>query len=371
MLDKDQPLKTFEALKLEAEGQWPFILEDLAPELSEAIAANGKHHVSCPHHGGSDGFRLFRDFAITGGGICNSCGPKASGFALLAWVRGYSSKDAVKEVARWLRGEQDAPTVMARKPIAAPKPVNPAKAKAKLDEAWKGSTPLSGTSAELYLEGRGIWKENMSKCLRFHPSMTYYDFKTKSSLGKFACMLAPVTDIKGATLCLHRTFLTPDGKKAAVPEPKKLMQKTADLNGCSIKLFPSAEILGVAEGLETALAAHAIARIPVWSCVSAILLELVEIPVSVRHVVIWADLDRSKTGEKSAEALAARLIKEGKTVEIVIPTCAIPEGEKGVDWLDVLLTEGVEGFPPHWRNYRPLLGSPVFEEESSTELACD
>lgn len=359
----ERPLKTFAELQDEASGRWPYILEDLAPELSEAIATQGRYHVSCPVHGGSDGFRLFKDFAKTGGGICNSCGAKASGFALLAWVKNYSTKDAVREVAQWLRGEEFTPTVAQRAPVIY-KPVNPTKARMRIAQAWKASLPLKGSFAESYLEKRGIWKENMPKSLRFHPSMNYYDGKTKTSLGDFPCMLAPVTDKNGTIMCLHRTFLTTDGHKAPVPDAKKLMQKPADLNGCSIKLYPSTEVLGVAEGIETALAVHAIARIPVWSCVNAVLLEQVDIPASVRHVVIWADLDRSRTGEKSAEVLAARLVKMGKTVEIVLPEGPIPEGEKGIDWLDVLLTKGLEGFPERWRNYRPIL-----PQQKSTETA--
>lgn len=348
----EKPNKTFADLQIEAEGQWPFILEDLAPELSEAIATQGRFHVSCPVHGGSDGFRLFRDFTQTGGGVCNTCGPKGSGFALLAWVKGYSSKDATREVAQWLRGEEFTPTVVHRKPIVY-KPVDTSKNRKNIEIAWGASLPLKDSCAEKYLENRGVWKENMPKSLRFHKAMNFYDPKTKTSLGDFPCMLAPVTDKDGTLICLHRTFVTADGKKAPVPEAKKLMAKYRDLNGGAIKLYPSSEVLGVAEGIETALAVHAIARIPMWSCVSAKLMEDVDIPASVRHVVIWADLDRSRTGEKSAEVLATRLVAMGKTVEIVMPQGPIPEGEKGIDWLDVLLTKGIEGFPLRWRNYRP------------------
>jgi putative DNA primase/helicase len=125
-------------------------------------------------------------------------------------------------------------------------------------------------------------------------------------------------------------------------------------------------VLGVAEGIETALAAYAVARIPVWCCISAGLLECVDVPDSVRHVVIFADLDRSGTGLRSAEVLAERLSttldENGKpkwTVEIVIPEGPIPDGEKGVDWNDVLKKQGVDGFPSRWRNCRPRGALPA------------
>jgi len=80
---------------------------------------------------------------------------------------------------------------------------------------------------------------------------------------------------------------------------------------------------------------------------------MVDIPPSVKHVVIWADLDASERGIQAADKLADRLEAQGKTVEICVPVGPIPEGAKGVDWLDVMLTKGLHGFPAKWRRWRP------------------
>ena len=182
-------------LKEKVKGKWSLVLEDLAPELAEAMAELPAH-VSCPVHGGVDGFRLFEDFNDTGGGYCNTCGAKADGLAMLAWVRGYSLRDAITDVCKWAGEELSKPTTALRKPLRQPKPKDRAKAYANIRKAWLESLPLAGTAGELYLASRGIWKENMPRSLRFHPGMPYSHWNKKTKkldfYGVFPCILAPI-----------------------------------------------------------------------------------------------------------------------------------------------------------------------------------
>ena len=73
------------AVRAKASGRWDYILRCLAPQLKHAAEKAG-HHVACPCHGGEDGFRLFKNFAVNGSGVCNTCGNFRDGFALLEWV---------------------------------------------------------------------------------------------------------------------------------------------------------------------------------------------------------------------------------------------------------------------------------------------
>ena len=84
-----------------AEGRWPEICAALAPQLAPALERIGTH-VPCPVHGGQDGFRLFKDFPKSGGGICNTCGAKPDGFELISWVNGWSFSKTVNAVAATL-----------------------------------------------------------------------------------------------------------------------------------------------------------------------------------------------------------------------------------------------------------------------------
>jgi hypothetical protein len=192
--------------------------------------------------------------------------------------------------------------------------------------------------------------------------------KTKSSLGIFPCLLAPIKDVDGNLISLHRIYVTPDGLKADVPDPKKMMAPCADIRGCAIPLFEPGEVLGVAEGIETALAVHAIARIPVWSCITAGLMEVVNLPDIVKRVVIWTDLDVSERGIIAAEALADRVERMGKIAEICLPQGPIPANSKGVDWLDVMLNRGLNGFPAKWRRWRPVAAPWPVTKQALTKL---
>lgn len=363
-MQQEDRRKRLPEIKAEAAGNWPYIFADLAPELGPAMEANGEH-VACPVHGGRDGFRLFEDYAHTGGGVCNTCHKKgdtpANGFAMLVWVKsrsqaGYDFRDALREVASWLRGEAVNPTIAHRPPPPPPTPkFNPEKARASIEWIRSRARDLKGTPAELYLRKRGIWPENQPRSLAFHPSLRYYHGKPPNTklLGEWPAMVAKVTNAQDEVLAIHRTFITAEGDKAPVPDAKKLTSAVSALGGSAIRLFQHSDVLGVGEGIETMLAVRAISRMPVWSAVSAPLLELLEIPDEVRHVVIWGDLDVSGRGVEAARTLEKRMLESGRTVEVHIPQGPIPADAKGIDWLDVLLNQGLEGFPEAWRRWRP------------------
>ena len=369
-LGRGRRLASLAELKDQAIGKWPYIFEDLAPELSEAMGAKGRH-VPCPVHGGKDGFRLFPEYPAKGNGICNTCGAQTNGFAMLAWVKGYDFKDAVREVGQWLRGESGMPAVVKRPPVKVTPTADRSKALKTIRQIWTETLPIKGSVAERYLSKRGIWSKNVPQTLRFHPGLANWDPQAKKVLGRFPAMVAPVKNSRGQIVALHRTYLTDDGCKAPVPEPRKMTMLAAPVQGAAIKLFSSTHVLDVGEGIETLLAVHVVTRGPVWSAVSATLLECLEVPHTVKLVRIWADKDsidearkaralkegRALTeikgrGEEAAEKLAQRLREQGKTVEIMLPSQPIPEGAKGIDWLDVLQRYGTAGFSPRRREIK-------------------
>lgn len=90
------------AVKAAAKGRWDEIFHALAPSLDEA-QANAGRHVPCPVHGGKDGFRLYPRYEESGAGVCNSCGQKTDGFAMLAWVNGWTFPQTLQAVGNFLR----------------------------------------------------------------------------------------------------------------------------------------------------------------------------------------------------------------------------------------------------------------------------
>lgn len=68
-------------------------------------------------------------------------------------------------------------------------------------------------------------------------------------------------------------------------------------------------------------------------------MESFEVPEGVHTVLIWADKDKSVTGEKSANVLKAKLEKRGIRVYVLLPKLPIPPRAKGIDWNDVLMSQ--------------------------------
>src|SRR5690606_37002179 len=98
--------------------------------------------------------------------------------------------------------------------------------------------------------------------------------------------------------------------KAPVETPKKMMPvpNGKTVIGASIKLGkPIGGVLGVAEGVETALAVRTGSGMVTWSVLNATLLESFVPPDSARTLFIWADLDREHRGKRRGEEAAKRL----------------------------------------------------------------
>ncbi|MFW5723805.1 MAG: DUF7146 domain-containing protein [Halochromatium sp.] len=332
---------------------WLFVLSALAGDrLGPALQRPGRHGP-CPVHGGrhGDGFRLFADVDATGGGICATCGAFPDGLALLQWLFGWSFPEALREVAAVLGCVSDAVLTRASRTMPRHRPARIGSTNARLQRArsqlhrvWSEALSPAHSEAEplrRYLAWRGLERVALdARVVRLHLALAYWHWDAEGRrhcLGRFPTLLARVCAADGRALTLLRTYLRADGQgKAVVSCPRKLMPAAASgaLAGGAIRLAAAGPVLGVAEGLETALAATALSGLPVWSCMSATLLERFQPPAGVEQLIVWADRDRSGAGLHAAEGLRARL--SGRLeVRLALPTGPIPDGTKSLDWADV------------------------------------
>jgi len=196
-----------------------------------------------------------------------------------------------------------------------------------LNKIWQESEILTGDDIVCkYLRSRGLSLDFLPTNIRFHQKL--YESETKTEM---PAMVARVDGSDGKPVTIHRTYLTPDGKKADIDAPRKLMKGTRTLGGCGIRLVPSfPDTLAVAEGIESAIAAFELSKIPTWSAVNATMLESWMPPAEpkVSNIIIFADKDENYCGQKSACVLAHRLTLAGFNVRIRMP---LGYG----DWLDV------------------------------------
>lgn len=193
---------------------------------------------------------------------------------------------------------------------------------------------VPGDPVTLYLKGRGLrglWP--LPECLRLHRGLGYWH--GGELIGTYPAMVAPLTAPDGRIAALHRTYLTSDGRKAPVPTVKKLTGAAGLLAGACIALHkPERGRIGIAEGIETALAAWAGSGVPTVAAYCAGNVAAWQWPVGVDRLVIFADADDA--GREAADALRLRAIASGLRCQVLAPQY------ERCDWLDVMASaEGV------------------------------
>jgi len=194
----------------------------------------------------------------------------------------------------------------------------------KLTKLWAETKPLHiDDAASRYLMNRGLTVPN-GDAIRFHGGLDYWH--GGQCIGVFPSMVAAVTSPTGELVSIHRTYLTSDGRKAPLPTVKKLCASAGPLMGASIKISAPKRrddgslSIGIAEGIETALAASTLFGVPVWAGVSAHGLARFEPPPNITNVYIFSDNDLSNAGQVAAQKLAQRLTYCGLSVRVHEPS---------------------------------------------------
>lgn len=295
-----------------ARGKWRGILLHLG--------VDGKHlsgkHGPCPMCGGNDRFR-FDDKGGHGGYICGQCGA-GNGFDLLRGVHGWDFRKAAAEVDSVVGNVEPDPVR---------KPMDEGERRNRLRRLWESGIPInSDNPASRYLGSRGLYLPKNPGCLRYVERCPL----PKMHGGGYApAMIALVTAADGTNINIHRTFIRPDGSgKADMSEPRALMPGSISDGGAIRLANIHGERLGIAEGIETALAAEHRFSVPTWAAINSTILMKWWPPAGVSEVVIFGDNDRLHGGQMAAETLAHRLAVKGFAVDVRIPP------EVGKDWAD-------------------------------------
>ena len=203
----------------------------------------------------------------------------------------------------------------------------------RVHELWQSGQNLSGSLAGAYRRNRLI--DSYSTALRYHDRTP---LGRRAQLRLRPAMLAAITSGSGL-LALERTFLEPPGRRArGIGKPRRMLGRPR--NG-SVRLAPASDVLGLAEGVETAMSAMILLGFPVWATLGSERLAHVAIPGSVRTLILLPDNDRA--GRIGAEAALIAHAADGRTVRIDWPWGGLN------DWNDVLRGQRGERGKGLWR----------------------
>jgi putative DNA primase/helicase len=297
-----------------ARGRWHGILPAIGISEKFLKRKNGP----CPMCGGKDRWR-FTDIDGKGTWFCNQC-HGGNGIALVMKFTGLPFVEAALRIERVIGGA----------PANPPTPERSEQHKRDaLNALWRSSRPVCPDDpVDRWLNGRGVGMPIYPTCLRFGPRIRY----SGPPISYHHAMLARVTDASGKPATIHKTYITADGMKAPVEKVRMFCAGSVPAGG-AVRLASHGPVLGIAEGIETAIAAMKLFSIPTWSALNAGGIEKFEPPAETNRLTIFGDNDQNGVGQRAAYALAARL--SGRIqVEVKIPET--PDS----DWNDALLERG-------------------------------
>ncbi len=211
---------------------------------------------------------------------------------LIALNRGLSIRDAMAEARAVLR----LPLPVSGTVAAAIAPTGSPEACHRL---FAASKPLPGTVAEWYLAKRGIVLPRPEPALRFHPRCHRWEPSGTISL---PALIAAVTDDAGQIMGLQRTWLGPNGDKAALDDPRRAM---GHLLGNGVRFGSVGPVMAAGEGVETMLSLRqALPLLPAVAALSAPHLAAWTFPALLRRLYVVCDTDPA--GEWAFARLSSR-----------------------------------------------------------------
>ena len=172
---------------------------------------------------------------------------------------------------------------------------------------WQATVEAHETVVDEYLNRRGIY---------LRPPMLRCRLDRRS-------MVAAVQAPDGKIIAIQQTWLTSEGEKTSA---KRLT--TGNLGAGAVRLGSVSRVVGLAEGVETALSAMQLTGVTVWASLGASRLHNVELPPEVEEVHVFVDNDGP--GRTAAKRTADVHVRQGRKVFLRSPP------EQCGDWNDFL-----------------------------------
>lgn len=251
--------------------------------------------------------------------------------------------DALMRADLWPRGELERDPAAPHRITTKPDGLDgeERRQRAKAQAIWKQHRKITGTLAEAYLRSRAITGA-LPDCLGFIPEQPFWYVPEATPenedprpicLGRWPALVAALA-VDTEVLAVQITYLDPStARKAEIVAPDtgellKIKKVRGPMEASAVRLRAPHDTLGLAEGVETALSAHLMYRIPTWAVTGVRRLKLVAIPESVETVVIFRDA--GAVGQHVANEAWQHYDAQGYRTMIVAPD--EPFGDFN-DWL--------------------------------------
>jgi hypothetical protein len=174
---------------------------------------------------------------------------------------------------------------------------------------FAASHPIGATLAERYLFSRRITGVRTEPWLRFHGACWYRPDRddVAPTPAAMPALISAVTDVDGAIMGVHRTWLDSSGcGKAPVAVPRRAM---GELLGHGVRFGAAGPVMVAGEGIETVLSLRmAMPRLPMIAALSAAHLAAIRFPPPLRRLYVAREEDgagRAAFGALETRATAA------------------------------------------------------------------
>ena len=295
-----------------ARGRWTEILPTLGVDRRFLV----NRHGPCPLCGGRDRYR-FDDREGSGSYFCGQCGA-GTGIILIRKLHDWDHATACARVDEIIGSSSPV--------VSSPAPRGRSSGDARrrvINDLLRESG--SQWVVDEYLHRRGIAVS--SDVLRGHPRCAYFD-ENRKFVGQFPAVVAPIHAPDGEVESAHRIYI------GNVSPRKKFLPPVRTIKGAAVRLFPAAEGMAIAEGIETALAVQQLTGLSAWAVLDAGNMREFTPPAGISTITIYGDNDTNFVGQAAAYELARKLHAKRITVSVHIPP------KQDSDWLD-MLTDGV------------------------------
>jgi putative DNA primase/helicase len=180
---------------------------------------------------------------------------------------------------------------------------------------WQQAQPIVDTPAAKYLASRKctpLSGEPWPSDLRFHPECPFAGQKVPA-------LVALMRDIvTGKSTGIQRIAVKDDGSgKREMPSGIESKRMLGPAKSAAVCLHQAGSQLGLAEGIETALSAHQIFKMPAWAAMSAGAIRDFQVIPGIEFLRIFADHD--EVGLLAARTCKGRYKAAGIEVEIRYP----------------------------------------------------